>query len=369
MSLFNRSCALSFVLAAMLSSCGSRESSHLSTHKEFLPPSHEATSSELEEALFLNSVSGAKNFAAPDYRPVPDTSQFSYVLFTDGGDLSDGEEAGELRQSIAKNLPSSIKLVVLTSTSSADTIRRKYQKWISNDRLILAEDSNSGSVDNGFWARDAYPLPVWKPETKESTLVSLKYYRNFTSGPAVAQSVQGKMLRFANKTFVGGNLLADEYGNCFVVASTRRFGLTENDFKEIYGCPNVVLLPHVAGIGDVDEVLKPLPNHRIITNEASYRSKLESLGYTVIMAPKASGGEFRTYLNTLIVENTLFLPVYNVKEDKLATDLYTGLGFDVIPFDSSYMSDAMHGSVHCQTMAYPALSKETLLKNLELQEL
>ena len=45
----------------------------------------------------------------------------------------------------------------------------------------------------------------------------------------------------------------------FAVNSDRLFTVSENDLKTVYGCKSVHLISYVRGIGDVDEVLKPLP--------------------------------------------------------------------------------------------------------------
>jgi agmatine/peptidylarginine deiminase len=127
-------------------------------------------------------------------------------------------------------------------------------------------------------------------------------------------------------------------------------------------------MPHVRGLGDVDEVLKPLPGKRILTNSPEYKDSLESWGYKVIMLPTLSE-QYRTYANALVVRDTVFMPSYNVSTDDDARKVYESLGYKVFPIPTISLSDDMHGSIHCQTMAYPPMPEQELLKALHVVRL
>jgi hypothetical protein len=193
-------------------------------------------------------------------------------------------------------------------------------------------------------------------------LVSAKYFRRFNSSSKIAKGVSGKMTQ-QPFTFVGGNILADDDGNCFVVDSSRRFGLKKEDFQSAFGCTEVHFMPFVAGIGDVDEVMKPLPGGKMLTNDEGYKETLTNLGYEVVMLPKLGG--FRTYANSLVVKGTVFMPTYGVSDDSKAAAVYESLGYKVVPIRSNYLSDQLSGSIHCQTMAYPKMDLNQLLESLE----
>lgn len=295
--------------------------------------------------------------ARPDWQPVLDTSDFKYVLLSSEAGFS---EAANLRYTIARNLPEGVKLVLLVTPGRLDQIKNTYSRYIDLSRVVFAVANN---ISNGFWARDAFPVPVKDPQGRLS-LVSARYYRNFTAGSAVAGAVNASMSQ-NSFTFVGGNLLADEHGTCFVVASNRRFNSTDEDMKQAYGCKSLHVMPHVAGLGDIDEVIKPLGNGVMLTNEPAYVRDLESWGYRVVMMPKISGG-YRTYINSLVVGKTVFMPAYGVASDEDARRVYESLGLQVVDITSNVLSDQMHGSVHCQTMAYPALNENELLRALNL---
>jgi hypothetical protein len=326
--------------------------------------SHDATPKEIEAARSKNQSLRKQSQTPkkkPDYQPVHDTADFAYVLMSsrDNGD----SEVLNIRRQIAMNLPESVKLVLLTSKGMEVSVLSKYEAWIPRSRIILAVDED-GYESNGFWARDSFPVPVWNEATREASLVALDYYRSFSSQEEIAQSVSSKLYRF-NQVFVGGNLLADEDGHCFTVDSYRMFDLTADEIGEFYGCLGVTVLKHVAGLGDVDEVMKPLSNRRILTNQPSYKPVFENLGYEVIMMPKLAS-KYRTYLNSLIVGDTVFMPAYGGVQDQEAITIYQELGYRVIALKSNSLSDYQHGSIHCQTMAYPQMSEELVLRSLGL---
>lgn len=62
------------------------------------------------------------------------------------------------------------------------------------------------------------------------------------------------------------------------------------------------------------------------------------------------------------------MPSYGVPEDQQAQSVYEGLGYHVIPIASNDLSDEMHGSIHCQTMAYPEMNLAQLLESLHARQ-
>lgn len=328
--------------------------------------SHDATPAEIQAAIATNTRyhQNLITEALPDptlsvARPVEDTANFAYVLMN--ADEEGSDEVANLRSAIAKNLPDGVKLVILGDTGQTQDIQTKYSQWISSDRLIVATDD---STESGFWARDSFPVPVWDTNNHAS-LVAAQYYRGFESWDAVAKSV-GSPIQKEGFEFVGGNILADEDGNCFSVNSYRLFTVTPADLTSAYGCKSVHLMDHVRGLGDVDEVLKPLPGKRMLTNSPEYVAQLQSLGYTVILLPTRAE-TYRTYVNSLVVHNTVFMPAYGDSQDADAQKVYESLGFKVVPISTVSLSDDMHGSIHCQTMAYPSMDQSVLLKALHLK--
>jgi hypothetical protein len=323
---------------------------------------HEASPEEYQNALHFNQqIHRQFSFSESKIaRPVPDVTNFSYILMSayDGNE----DEVAALRESIAKNLPDGVKLVLLADKSDAAQIRNRYAKWISSDRIVVATDSDT---ENGFWARDAFPIPTYIDASENVNLVEANYYRPFDSQSVISKSVNAHSTTRENFVIVGGNIIADEDGVCFSVKSDRLFNLTESDLIRAYGCKTVHLMPYKHGLGDVDEVLKPLSGHRMLTNVPEYETDLTKWGYTVIRLPDLSKKFFyRTYANTLIVNGTAFMPTYGMPEDREATAVYEKLGYKVISIPSNVLSDNWHGSVHCQTMAYPDMNLKALLDSV-----
>ncbi len=323
---------------------------------------HESTAEEL-----LNLQKSPDYFsprfyseAPPDWRPTVDTSDYKYVLLSSE---TQGTESANLRRIIAKNLPAGVKLVLLVSNSGLAAVKAEYAKYISLDRVIFA---TAPDTSNGFWGRDAYPNSV-VDSTGKVSLVSAKYYRDFRAGAYLARAVNFSMTNHTF-TFVGGNLMADENGNCFTIDSYRRYNSTDEDLKNAYGCRTVHVMRHAEGIGDVDEVIKTLGNNTILTNVPAYEAELKSWGYKVVMLPGLPG-TYRTYANSMIIGKAVFMPTYGVPTDAVAQKVYESLGYTVFGIPSNYMSDVMHGSVHCQTMAYPDMPEKDLLSQLGLNKI
>ncbi|MBI5241512.1 MAG: agmatine deiminase family protein [Elusimicrobia bacterium] len=323
--------------------------------------SHDATPAEIRRANDYNSTRHFPEGARAPFRPVEDTAQFAYILMSA---YEQGGESANLRKTIASNLPSGVKLLILADSDEADRVRKKYLQWVPAERLIIAADEDTST---GFWARDSFPVPVYDDAAKKASVVAARYYRDFTSWDAVAAGAHAPIVK-KDFTFVGGNLMADEDGNCFAVDSYRLFTATAGDLAAAYGCKTVRIMPHVHGIGDVDEVLKTLPGRRVLTNTPEYRASLESWGYKVVMLPTRPE-TYRTYANALIVRGTVFMPSYGGAADGEARQVYESLGYKVVPIKTVSLSDDLHGSIHCQTMAYPPMPEKDLLKSLGLARL
>jgi len=62
-----------------------------------------------------------------------------------------------------------------------------------------------------------------------------------------------------------------------------------------------------------------------------------------------------TYANSLLINGTLFLPIFEQPNDKEAIRIYENLGLKVIPIETKKLSNQGSGSIHCITMTYPQL--------------
>jgi agmatine/peptidylarginine deiminase len=120
----------------------------------------------------------------------------------------------------------------------------------------------------------------------------------------------------------------------------------------MYGCLKTIRLPYIRGIGHVDETLKFMDDTTILTDEKRYKETLEDHGFTVHMLPRADK-RYETYANSLLINGTVFVPIFGEKNDKKALDIYRSFGLKVFGINSSILSNRGKGSLHCITMTYP----------------
>lgn len=310
---------------------------------------------ELNREIQLRNQDSSQSFRRP-LRPTTEIEDFRYLLMS-GSTYFD---TADMKSKIARNLPRSMKLVLLVYPGEEASTRAQFSRWIESDRIIIAIHRDAS---NGFWSRDSFPFPVYLNSSLKVGLVAAKYDRQFEAHTAIASSI-GAASSMAQKThfFVGGNLQADEDGRCFVVESIRLYQNTDETLTNAYGCKGVVRLKWLTGIGDVDEVIKILPNKQILTNRTEYVDQLQELGYQVSMLPSISN--YRTYANSIIIGENLFMPSYGVKSDDAAIQVYERFGYKVIPVDSETVSTRGNGSVHCATMMYPDIDLRELMSEL-----
>jgi Porphyromonas-type peptidyl-arginine deiminase len=315
---------------------------------------HEATDFERQRA-FEKNIQLEKhkiNFFTQSeniLRPAADVTHYKYLLIN-------SESLYNLDKSVfAKNLPEDMTLVVLAPTSSINSVKQYFLNFLPPERLIVV---GHYSARDGFWARDAFPFPVIQKDLATG-LVGHQYYRDFEGREAISSSVNFQMTPY-DFVFVGGNLMANEFGDCYTIKGPRSFGTSLSTIQKAYGCKTISGLPHLAGIGDVDEVLKVLPNKKALTNQKEIAQILQEQGYEVQMLPQLRG--YRTYANSLIVNGVVFMPSYKDSvNDTAAQKAYESYGYKVIPVDSRNISDNGHGSIHCITMAYPNINIESML--------
>jgi agmatine/peptidylarginine deiminase len=265
-----------------------------------------------------------------------------------------------MKNALATHLPPEVKLVVLTDRPfQANSLKRHYSKFTGKDRVdVLAFKYKSTS--RALWARDNTPIPVLNKNSGGGaswSAVDAKYYGGDEPDSGIAQWF--KVLLAKNQyEFEGGNFVTDAKGNCIIVNKLATAFIPDTIFTSLYGCKKVVRFKHLAGIGHADERVKFINDNLVLTDTESYIPELQSLGYDVRLLPKPEKGEFRTYVNSLSINDSLFVPIFNEPNDQLAIEVYRGTGKKIIPLDSAFLSDRGYGSIHCITMTYPPMPKE-----------
>ena len=286
------------------------------------------------------------------FRPYAEYETAGYVIFSDADDYN----SGTIRREIAKNLPSDMQLVVLSRTESqAAEARTYFSNFISPSRL----HSVVTPVGDTFWARDSSPEPVFigTAQNPKLGLVETRHRNGDKIARQVGPFFSAPVTR-SDYAYPGGNFLADRNGNCFAVQDIYP---PEAEIKRLYGCKTVTLFPRAHGIGHVDETLKILSDTEALTDVPQYAEVLQELGFRVSILPRPRGNSNGTYANSLLVNGTVFLPVYGVPEDQTAIEMYRSYGLRVVPLRSNSLSEYGLGSIHCITMSYPPTDLAKLL--------
>jgi hypothetical protein len=196
--------------------------------------------------------------------------------------------------------------------------------------------------------------------------VDARYYHKFEADEEVSQMFAAELIQH-NYYHEGGNFLANNRGECLVVNNERAVKIPDEVFLNKYGCKKTIRFPHTKGIGHIDETVKLINDDLAITDDKEYASILKKNGFTVQMVPRPKNG-YETYVNSLYVNGTLFLPTFKQSRDAEAVALYESFGYKVVALDSRSLSNDGKGSIHCITMAYPPVEFNELLKAVNGQE-
>ena len=136
-------------------------------------------------------------------------------------------------------------------------------------------------------------------------------------------------------------------------------------FKTTYGCKTLTRFKHLKGIGHADEVVKFMTDDIVLTDTEEYVDALKKAGFTVNLLPEPDQA-YETYINSLIVNDTIYVPVFGENNDQKALDIYKSLnlGLKIIPINSRELSTQGQGSIHCITMNYPPMPLYQVLSTL-----
>ncbi len=290
---------------------------------------------------------------APVLKPFSEAETTGYVAISS----TDAWELAAIRSAIAKNLPPATVLIIFVSDSSeVRALKKLYSPYLKDDQLKFLVVPTTGSSDT-IWARDSLPFPVYLQTPAKAPvamgLVDSLYPQDFEPDSAFAKAFSYPMVS-TNQYFRGGNLLFDTEGNCFSenVNETQRLSDPEGYLKKYFGCTTVTLLEQEGGIGDIDERIKFLTGKDVLTDNATYAGILKNKGYTVHMMP-TTGKDGETYMNTLLVNGTMFVPQMGIKRDADAIKAYQDLGFKAVGVMTKQLADRGDGNIHCVTMNYP----------------
>jgi len=300
---------------------------------------------------------GPVGFRSSDVKPFHEWDKTGYIVFSDDDYYGLAEE---MKKVIAENLPDDVTLLIYTQSSNKNyqkNLFNTYSQYIPKERLKLLQVPQSGM--NDFWTRDNTPFPVWVDGN--FALVDAQYYYNFEPDAFFSNLFEVDMTKH-NYFYEGGNLIVNSIGDCLVVNRKKSYpggvsdtaAIPDDIFKKQYGCKTLTRFKHLKGIGHSDEVVKFMTDKIVITDTEEYVDTLKKAGFTVHLFPEADLA-YETYINSLIVNDVLFVPVFGEKNDQKALDMYKdlNLGYKIVPIDSRDISTQGWGSIHCITMNYP----------------
>jgi len=289
-------------------------------------------------------------------RPVAEHEEARFLLFNETFDFG----SDPVKRGLLQNLPKGVEAIIVAGSSSSEqSVRARFGSWIEKSRLRVVV-MPSGSP--GFWARDGFPIPVYLNDgaDPEVGLVRARYYHGNNPGPDIAKYLK-LQLSSLDYYFEGGNFAANKEGTC--ISITRN--IPESTFMNTYGCKKWVRFEHLTGIGHVDEVIKFVDDRHVVTNRSEYVSKLEENGFKVTMVPNSSKS-VASYINSLLINGTMYVPTYNDNNDEKAVNVFKSLGYKVVPVDASQLYKGK-GSVHCITMTYPETARRALYQWLGIE--
>jgi hypothetical protein len=280
-------------------------------------------------------------------KPFSEVETTGYVAITS----DDSFELPQLRDAIAQNLSSNAALIIyVADASEVPGLKAKYSQYLGDDRLkfLVVNEPDDGDP---IWARDSLPFPVYLKSGYG--LVDSLYPQDFEPDPQVSKAL-GLPMVSTKQYFRGGNLLFDLDSNCFSEDVNETAGLNDPQayFTQYYGCKTVTLLDQQGGIGDIDERIKFLSGKDVLTDNQTYAKLLQGKGYTVHMIP-STGSDDETYMNTLLVNGTIFVPQMGIAADADAVSAYQALGFKAIGVYTKKLAVDGAGNIHCVTMNYP----------------
>jgi agmatine deiminase len=259
-------------------------------------------------------------------------------------------------------------------------------QWTRTNAINLGVDAGSVSIvraqHDSFWMRDYGPLVV-RTSTWGKRVIDLRYYSTRGQDDRVptllARSHWAWPVSRPPLELEGGNFLSDGAGKCVMTEhaldENAHFGYASTDLsliaEQFFGCQSLTLVPALVGepTGHVDMFATITSPGEIIvgrygtdqdaTNAVQLDEgarRLGAAGFVVrrIPMPRNADGVFRSYTNSLALNDVVLVPVYSddrASEDsamEVFTSAYPNRG--IVPIDATQM--IRHGgAVHCTTMS------------------
>ena len=275
---------------------------------------------------------------------------------------------------------------------NSSTEENSVSATLSSNGVNMSHVSFETVQSNSVWIRDYGPWWIYD-EIGDLAVIDLVYNRPRPLDDAFPETFAGIYntdFFGTNLTQAGGNMLLDGKGvvivSDIIFDATEGFDpvLTQAELEETmlnyFGVHKVIVVPHMEydGTGHVDMFVKILNdttiivgeyasastaagNNYAITNGVASQLAAETNGagrpYTIerMLMPPYSGGVTYTYINSLIVNKKIFVPVYGFSTDQQVLDQYETIvpGYEAIGFDCNDIITS-NGAIHCIAIKVPA---------------
>ncbi len=277
------------------------------------------------------------------------------------------------------------------STSMKNAIIKNLKLWGISDTSINNNVVFIYTEVDSVWTRDSGPNPIVSLDGKYG-IIDFRYYpdRYYDDKiPTELANLLSLNVFRPSMDFEGGNFMTNGKGLCMATKGSiwENLPLRDDDIKRIFanymGCQKIVFLKPLAGEGTthIDMFAKFTSEDTILLGkydfsqdcinydilEENYNALLKTtttdgrpLKIIRIPMPDNSDGVWRTYTNSLFVNNIALVPVYSRHKtyEAEALDAYkTALGnnWKIVPIDSEeIIPDG--GAIHCITMTIPDFS-------------
>jgi len=245
------------------------------------------------------------------------------------------------------------KILVVDDERNILEVLRSYLQ--SDDYSVIYTDNASEA------------LILAEASSPDLVVVDAVYGHRFEPDAQIAQFF-GAGLEKHQYYYEGGNYMANAAGDCIMVNHGYHTQIPDSVFVGQYGCRQMIRLPFVDGIGHIDEHVRFVSEKVVVTDLKEYQDILQGKGFTVHMLPKPSG-PYETYVNSLLMNDQIIVPVFGRSSDAQALAVYERLGLKASGADSRSLSNQGQGSVHCITMTYPPAPMTKLLEALGAREI
>ena len=259
---------------------------------------------------------------------------------------------------------------------------------------------------NSVWVRDYGPWWIIEPENSRA-IIDLVYNRPRPLDDTFPESAAGYFgINYYGLGLIeaGGNMLLDGQGAVIVsnviFDSSQGFdpNLTQNQleqyFLDYFGVHKVIVTPHLIndGTGHIDMFVKLINDTTVIVGEYENQSAGFSGNYDIcnqvanqlanetngagrpfnivrMPMPPYNNGITYTYINSLIVNNKVLVPIYGLSTEFANDDTVLALyetimpGVEAVGFDCNQIIPA-NGAIHCIAMKVPALPETIACGNL-----